>query len=118
MACSVSALLSSVLGSELVNRGAGDARHASCTYHHCVVILLSCSVLCHVCCLLCKQDDITFTSLPIGPEINTLPKGTYQCLFWGMVSSSVLTKHGAVSLLAFYGRVIMFCGCLWVVVQA
>jgi hypothetical protein len=35
-------------------------------------------------------DDVTFTSLPIGPEINTLPKGTYQCLFWGMGSDGTV----------------------------
>lgn len=33
---------------------------------------------------------MTFTSLPIGPEINTLPKGTYQCLFWGMGSDGTV----------------------------
>jgi hypothetical protein len=35
-------------------------------------------------------DDVTFTSLPIGPEINTLPNGTYQCLFWGMGSDGTV----------------------------
>jgi pyruvate-ferredoxin/flavodoxin oxidoreductase len=35
-------------------------------------------------------DDVTFTSLPVGPEINTLPKGTYQCLFWGMGSDGTV----------------------------
>lgn len=35
-------------------------------------------------------DDVTFTSLPIGPEINTLPTGTYQCLFWGMGSDGTV----------------------------
>jgi hypothetical protein len=38
----------------------------------------------------CPADDVTFTSLPIGPEINTLPKGTYQCLFWGMGSDGTV----------------------------
>jgi hypothetical protein len=33
---------------------------------------------------------VTFTSLPIGPEINTLPQGTYQCLFWGMGSDGTV----------------------------
>lgn len=33
---------------------------------------------------------MTFTSLPIGPEINTLPEGTYQCLFWGMGSDGTV----------------------------
>lgn len=40
-------------------------------------------------CLL-PSDDVTFTSLPIGPEINTLPTGTYQCLFWGMGSDGTV----------------------------
>lgn len=38
----------------------------------------------------CGTDDVTFTSLPIGPEINTLPNGTYQCLFWGMGSDGTV----------------------------
>jgi hypothetical protein len=38
----------------------------------------------------CAADDVTFTSLSIGPEINTLPKGTYQCLFWGMGSDGTV----------------------------
>lgn len=39
---------------------------------------------------LASADDVTFTSLPIGPDINTLPKGTYQCLFWGMGSDGTV----------------------------
>ncbi|WIA36898.1 hypothetical protein OEZ86_008144 [Tetradesmus obliquus] len=35
-------------------------------------------------------DDVTFTSLRVGPEINTLPQGTYQCLFWGMGSDGTV----------------------------
>ncbi|KAF6254486.1 pyruvate-ferredoxin oxidoreductase [Scenedesmus sp. NREL 46B-D3] len=35
-------------------------------------------------------DDVTFTSLPTGPEIDTLPRGTYQCLFWGMGSDGTV----------------------------
>lgn len=41
-------------------------------------------------CGLPGTDDVTFTSLPVGPEINTLPKGTYQCLFWGMGSDGTV----------------------------
>lgn len=44
-------------------------------------------------CFACQvgiTDDVTFTSLCIGPEINTLPKGTYQCLFWGMGSDGTV----------------------------
>jgi hypothetical protein len=42
-----------------------------------------------LCCCI-AADDVTFTSLPIGPEINTLPQGTYQCLFWGMGSDGTV----------------------------
>ncbi|WIA16310.1 hypothetical protein OEZ85_013010 [Tetradesmus obliquus] len=35
-------------------------------------------------------DDVTMTSLPVGPEINTLPAGTYECLFWGMGSDGTV----------------------------
>lgn len=35
-------------------------------------------------------DDVTYTSLPIGPEVDTLPEGTYQCIFWGMASDGTV----------------------------
>eukprot|EP00878_Enallax_costatus_P009641 GHUV01010072.1.p1 GENE.GHUV01010072.1~~GHUV01010072.1.p1 ORF type:complete len:949 (+),score=263.54 GHUV01010072.1:230-3076(+) len=35
-------------------------------------------------------DDLTYTSLPIGPEVDTLPEGTYQCIFWGMGSDGTV----------------------------
>jgi pyruvate-ferredoxin/flavodoxin oxidoreductase len=41
-------------------------------------------------CAVAHADDVTFTSLPTGPEVNTLPKGTYQCLFWGMGSDGTV----------------------------
>lgn len=30
------------------------------------------------------EDDVTHTSLPYGNPLPTLPKGTTQCLFWGL----------------------------------
>ena len=30
------------------------------------------------------QDDVTHTSLPYGEPIDSIPKGTTQCLFWGL----------------------------------
>ena len=30
------------------------------------------------------EDDVTHTSLPYGAPINTIPKGTSQCIFWGL----------------------------------
>jgi hypothetical protein len=35
-------------------------------------------------------DDVTMTSLPVGPEVDTLPAGTYECLFWGMGSDGTV----------------------------
>uniref|UniRef100_A0A7S0RJ95 pyruvate dehydrogenase (NADP(+)) n=2 Tax=Chlamydomonas leiostraca TaxID=1034604 RepID=A0A7S0RJ95_9CHLO len=35
-------------------------------------------------------DDVTHLSLPYGPEINTMPKGTFQCMFWGMGSDGTV----------------------------
>lgn len=35
-------------------------------------------------------DDVTFSSLPIGPDIDTVPEGTFQCLFWGMGSDGTV----------------------------
>jgi hypothetical protein len=35
-------------------------------------------------------DDVTFTSLPIGPDVDTVPEGTTQCLFWGMGSDGTV----------------------------
>lgn len=35
-------------------------------------------------------DDVTHTSLPYGPELDTMPKGTFQCMFWGMGSDGTV----------------------------
>mmetsp|Transcript_33261 Transcript_33261/g.73565 ORF Transcript_33261/g.73565 Transcript_33261/m.73565 type:complete len:1321 (+) Transcript_33261:162-4124(+) len=35
-------------------------------------------------------DDVTFTSLPVAPSLNTLPPGTQQCMFWGMGSDGTV----------------------------
>jgi hypothetical protein len=64
-------------------------------------------------------DDVTFTSLPIGPEINTLPKGTYQCLFWGMGSDGTVgANKEAIKIIAkgddtfAQVRVVTACSCI------
>lgn len=36
------------------------------------------------------MDDVTHTSLPYGPEPNTQPAGTFQCMFWGMGSDGTV----------------------------
>lgn len=35
-------------------------------------------------------DDVTYTSLPVSYEVDTLPEGTYQCMFWGMGSDGTV----------------------------
>ncbi len=35
-------------------------------------------------------DDVTFTSLPKGPQVDMLPKGTIQCKFWGLGSDGTV----------------------------
>ena len=35
-------------------------------------------------------DDVTFTSLPIKPEVNITPKGTYQAKFYGLGSDGTV----------------------------
>ncbi len=35
-------------------------------------------------------DDVTFTSLPVGPEINTAPEGERSAIFWGMGSDGTV----------------------------
>ena len=35
-------------------------------------------------------DDVRNSHLPTGPEINTMPVGTRQCLFWGMGSDGTV----------------------------
>ncbi|KAJ6247026.1 pyruvate-flavodoxin oxidoreductase-related [Anaeramoeba flamelloides] len=36
------------------------------------------------------NDDVTFTSLEFGEPIDILPKGTQQCLFWGIGSDGTV----------------------------
>ncbi len=36
------------------------------------------------------MDDLKNSNLPIGPEINTMPAGTRQCVFWGMGSDGTV----------------------------
>lgn len=41
-------------------------------------------------------DDVTNTSIPVGPEINTCPEGTKQCIFWGLGSDGTISANQAV----------------------
>ncbi|MHC1701871.1 MAG: pyruvate:ferredoxin (flavodoxin) oxidoreductase [Humidesulfovibrio sp.] len=36
------------------------------------------------------EDDVTKTSLPVGPALTTTPKGTVQCKFWGLGSDGTV----------------------------
>ncbi len=36
------------------------------------------------------NDDVTKTSLPLGPALGTTPKGTVQCKFWGLGSDGTV----------------------------
>ena len=40
-------------------------------------------------------DDVTFTSLPAGPDIDTTPKGTTACKFWGLGSDGTVGANKA-----------------------
>lgn len=35
-------------------------------------------------------DDVTFTSLPLGPDVDTTPVGTTACQFWGLGSDGTV----------------------------
>ncbi len=36
------------------------------------------------------NDDVTHLSLPVGPEIDTVPEGTISCKFWGLGSDGTV----------------------------
>lgn len=36
------------------------------------------------------EDDVTHTSLPIGAKLDSVPKGTVQCLLWGLGSDGTI----------------------------
>ena len=40
-------------------------------------------------------DDVTFTSLPAGPDIDTTPAGTTACKFWGLGSDGTVGANKA-----------------------
>lgn len=40
-------------------------------------------------------DDVTFTSLPVGPDIDTTPAGTTACKFWGLGSDGTVGANKA-----------------------
>lgn len=41
------------------------------------------------------NDDVTHTSLPVGPEIDMIPEGTKQCLFWGLGTDGTVGANKA-----------------------
>jgi hypothetical protein len=41
------------------------------------------------------DDDVTFRSLVQGPEPDTCPPGTRQCIFWGMGSDGTVSANKA-----------------------
>lgn len=61
-------------------------------------------------------DDVTHLSLPWGPEIDTMPKGTFQCLFWGMGSDGTVgANKEAVKIIAdagMHAQVRLACACM------
>lgn len=36
------------------------------------------------------NDDVTFTSIPVAEEIDSVTKGTVQCLIWGLGSDGTV----------------------------
>ena len=42
------------------------------------------------------NDDVNFTSLEIKEHINTTPKGTIECIFWGLGSDGTIGANKAV----------------------
>ncbi len=38
------------------------------------------------------NDDVTHHSLPVGPEVNTVPEGTISCKFWDLVLTVLLVQ--------------------------
>ncbi|KAH3768038.1 pyruvate:ferredoxin oxidoreductase [Pelomyxa schiedti] len=46
------------------------------------------------------NDDVTHLSLEVGPDINTVPVGTTQCIFWGLGSDGTVgANRVAISLI-------------------
>ena len=41
------------------------------------------------------RDDVTHTSLEVGPEVDTIPQGTKQCLFWGLGTDGTVGANKA-----------------------
>ena len=39
------------------------------------------------------NDDVTFTSLPLLPDVNTSPEGTFEAKFWGIGSDGTVTAN-------------------------
>ncbi|MFC2097964.1 pyruvate:ferredoxin (flavodoxin) oxidoreductase, partial [Bacteroidota bacterium] len=39
------------------------------------------------------EDDVTFTSLPLLPDVNTSPEGTFEAKFWGIGSDGTVTAN-------------------------
>ena len=46
------------------------------------------------------NDDVSFTSLPIGEPFNPIPEGTTQCMFWGLGSDGTVgANHDAIRII-------------------
>ena len=46
------------------------------------------------------EDDVTHLSLPLGEEIDSVPEGTTQCMFWGLGSDGTVgANHDAIRII-------------------
>ena len=46
------------------------------------------------------NDDVTMLSLPVGEEIDSVPEGTTQCMFWGLGSDGTVgANHDAIKII-------------------
>eukprot|EP01105_Mastigella_eilhardi_P028474 TRINITY_DN93_c0_g2_i1.p1 TRINITY_DN93_c0_g2~~TRINITY_DN93_c0_g2_i1.p1 ORF type:complete len:1186 (-),score=359.37 TRINITY_DN93_c0_g2_i1:72-3629(-) len=46
------------------------------------------------------NDDVLHTSIPIGPNFSVIPKGTTQCVFWGLgADGTVGANHDAIRII-------------------
>lgn len=46
------------------------------------------------------NDDVTNTSLTLGPEFDSIPQGTTQCMFWGLGSDGTVgANHEAIRII-------------------
>jgi len=51
------------------------------------------------------EDDVTHTSLPFDPDLDTVPEGTRQCMFWGLGGDGTIgANKAAIKNLAIDGK--------------